>query len=209
MNSKWIALLREKRNDVSMNPDSILKKYDNFLNAHGIYFALDRMYFHKSIKGHTELCEGILDLYAEATLENEKLVLLEDLATIGYNTNKLSEMILHIFRDEPLPTNLWEYADLLYTLNNFRYLSEYLTIISNKRYGDARQMLILLVGKSKNKCVIPVLKELLNDSSVYGHALEALSNFREKEIEKIMCGYLSSNIIWIKQIAEKYLRRQE
>ena len=84
-------------------------------------------------------------------------------------------------------------------------MSHYLTIIQNELLGDARQMLILLVGKSKETYVIPILTELLNDPTVYGHALDALSNFSGDNIDHIMRKYLNSNVAWIREIAENYL----
>ena len=86
-------------------------------------------------------------------------------------------------------------------------MSQYLSIIKDESYGEDRQMLILLVGKSKKAYVIPVLKELLSDSTVCGHALYALSNFSGDEIDCIMHKYIDNNITWIREIAEKYLSK--
>lgn len=66
-------------------------------------------------------------------------------------------------------------------------------------------MLLLLLGKSKNKTVIPVLIELLSDNSVCGHALDALSNFSGNEIEESMLKYSKSDITWVRNIAKRYL----
>lgn len=88
-------------------------------------------------------------------------------------------------------------------------MPQYITIIVDKSYGADRQMLVLLVGKSKNVEVIPVLKELLSDLTVYGHALEALSNFSTRDIETIMQGYINHNIAWVRRIAENYLLKNK
>lgn len=207
MDKKLLSLLKEKRKMLYANPDSILKKYDEYLELNGIYHSLNSDIFRKSIKGHFELCDGILKLYDESKLENERLVLLEDLWAIGYDKNKLVELTLSAFYFEDRPINLWEYADLLYAIKDFRYLSQYLDIIRDASYGSDRQMLILLVGKSKKEYVVPILTELLSDSTVYGHALQALSNFYGEEIIHIMRKYASCNTTWIRRIAQKYLSK--
>ena len=84
-------------------------------------------------------------------------------------------------------------------------MSEYIDIINDESYGEARQMLILLLGKSKNKDIIPILIRLLDDSTVYGHALDALSNFEGEEIQQIMHKYIDCDVRWIRQIAERYV----
>lgn len=205
MDKKLLLLLKKKRKSAYANSDSILKEYDECLENNGIYHSLNIDKFKMSIKGHIELCDEILKLYYKANLENERIVLLEDLSVIGYDKNRLTELVLSVFYAEKRPTNLWEYADLLYSMKNYRYLPQYLDIIKDKSYGEDRQMLILLVGKSKNKDVIQVLTELLDDSTVYGHALEALSNFKQDEIASIMSRYKDCHVKWIQKIAKKYL----
>jgi hypothetical protein len=202
-----LKFLNTKRNGSHINPDSILKEYDAFWEMNGIYRSSDIVSFRKKIKGHTELCEDIIKLYNKSKLENEQITLLEDLLAIGYDKDKLVELILNMFYAKNPPTNLWEYADLLYSIKNFRYMSQYLTIIKDESYGEDRQMLILLVGKSKKAYVVPILKELLSDLTVYGHALDALSNFSGDEINHIMHKYIDCNIAWIREIAEKYLSK--
>lgn len=205
MDKQLLSLLNEKRQAAYADSDSILKRYDDFLESNGIYHSLNRDVFEKSIKGRIELCDGMVKLYNEAKLDNERLALLEDLSIIGYDEDKLAQLAINAFYIEPRPTDLWEYADLLYSMKNYRYLPQYLDIIKDKSYGEERQMLILLVGKSKNDKVIPILTELLNDSTVYGHALDALSNFQRDEIDGIMSKYENCQVCWIREIAKKYL----
>lgn len=42
------------------------------------------MTFRKKLKGRTELCEKILEIYNKAQLENERISLAEDLYAISY-----------------------------------------------------------------------------------------------------------------------------
>lgn len=104
----------------------------------GIYHGYDPMSFRKRLKGHKELCEGILVFYQKAVLENEKFSILEDLYVAGYDKNKLVEMILYVFYTRAEQTYLWEYGDLLYSIKNFKYLPQYIELAQNKSYGSAR-----------------------------------------------------------------------
>lgn len=203
---KDIYQLAEKQRLLAYkNPDSISKEYDAFLEKNNIYHSLNRKLFEKSLHGHIELCDGILDIYKKTSLENEKISLLEDLFVIGYDRNALVELILLVFKSQNRPSNLWEYGDLLYKIGDFNYLHDYLELVKDKSLGSDRQMLLLLLGKSKNKTVIPVLIELLSDNSVCGHALDALSNFSGNEIEESMLKYSKSDITWVRNIAKRYL----
>lgn len=205
--SVFSDFLKDMRVKVYNTPGSCLKEYHDFLNSNGINIALCHTKIQKQLKNRRELCEKTLLFYDRAKLPNERLALLEDLQIMGYDKNKLVELILNEFYRRDCQGDLWEYADMLYSLRNFIYITQYLDIILDKSYGDARQMLILLVGESRKEFVVPVLKELLNDSTVYGHALDALSNFTGADIETIMCEYRGCNVEWVREIAEKYLSK--
>lgn len=206
---KLLKLLEARRKEIYANPDSVLAEYDALWAANGIYRSHDIVSFRKNIKGHTEVGDEIVALFNKAKLENERIAILFDLHALGYEKDKLVEIILSVFYSEKRPANLWEYADLLYEIKDFRYLPQYLDIIQDASYKEDRQMLILLVGKSKKTCVVPILIELLNDSTVYGHALEALSHFSGEEIEQIMCQYTKCEVPWIRRVAEKYLKKRK
>lgn len=205
---EFFKLLDKKRKEAYLNSDSVLKEYDLFWEMNGLYRSDDIVTFRKKIKGCTELCEGLINLYDKAQLPNEKSSILDDLFAIGYDDDKLVELILKEFYHSNSSANLWSCADLLYSIKNFKYLPQYLAIIKDEFYGTDRQMLVLLVGKSKSLSTVPTLKELLNDPTVYGHALKALSNFSGEDIEEIMHQHLKCKIAWIRNIARKYLDKK-
>ena len=208
VDKEFLSLLRKRRKELYKDPDSILKKYHKFLESNYIYPSENRALFEKDIKGRKELCEGILKIYDEVKYAGERKELLRDLHVIGYDKNKLTELVLDVFYFENLPSDLWGFGDLLYTIKNYRYMEQYMTIIQEKRYGINRQMVVLLVGKSKKTEVIPVLKELLNDPDVHGHALNALANFLGEDIENIMRQYCNYEVTWIRNIAKRYLKKR-
>lgn len=190
-----------------MDPDSCLKEYHEFLSTKKICISLYHDNIRKQLKERSDLCDDVVLFYRKAKLDNEKISFLEDLIAMGYNKNKIAELALENFYLHPTPSNLWGYADLLYSLRVFSYLRQYVEIIQNRSLGEARQMLILLVGKSKKDHVVDVLKSLLDDQTVYGHALDALSNFPCEETNVIMCNHKDCSVDWIRKIAEDYLKK--
>lgn len=210
MKSKeFIKFLDKRTKEIYANPDSILKRYDEFLALNDIYHSYDPMTFRRNLKGHLELCDGIIKFYEEAKLPNEKFSCLDDLYATGYDKNKIIEIIFDIFQTQKDFQYLWECGDLLYSMKKYKYLPQYLEIIKNKEYGRARQMVVLLVGKSKKVEVIPVLKDLLNDADVEGHALQALANFEGDDIVEIMQQYTKHKMAWIRNTAKRYLNKKE
>lgn len=207
MDKQLLLLLRKKRQEAFSNPDSVLKEYYEYLEIQGVYPSLSSALLEKNLKGHYELCDKILELYKIAKLDNERFFLLENLWHIGYDKVELVKLILSVFFSENRPSNLWKYGDLLFLIKKQEFLSQYLTIIKDKTYGTARQMIVLLVGKSKNNDVIPTLISLLTDKEVYGHALSALSNFHNEEVRRYMLNYTDDKNKWIKEIAITYIDR--
>lgn len=206
MKSRQFSLfLKKRKKEIYKDPRSVLKKYDRYLEEHGIYNTDDSMLLKKKLKGHIELSDMILSLYREAVLENEKIALLEDLYATGYDKDKLTEIVLDVFFSKKDSLELWEYGDLLYRMKRYKYLEQYISIIQDNSYGEARQMVVLLVGKSKKEKVIPVLKKLLKDDTIEGHVVDALTNFSGEDINNIMKKYLDSDVVWIRNIARKYL----
>lgn len=206
-NNQLIDFLNKRKKEIYKNPHSILKEYDEFLEFNGIYPSHDVVSFRKKLKGRKELCEKILYFYNIAKLDNERLSLLEDLIATGYDKNKIVEIILDAFFSDNPPTNLWHYGDLLYELKRYKYLPEYIKIASDNRYGSERQMVVLLLGKSKKMEVIPVLLQLTEDKTVYGHAVEALTNFEGEQIVEVMQKYKDCDVKWISKVARKYLEK--
>ncbi|MGB8453427.1 MAG: HEAT repeat domain-containing protein, partial [Anaerocolumna sp.] len=93
-------------------------------------------------------------------------------------------------------------GNALYTINDPRFLNDYLEIVMNESFGDSRQMIVLLLGKAnyRNAAVKNVLLQLLNDYKVANHALEALAKFKDPELYEMIQSYVSETE------KEKFLR---
>lgn len=208
VNNQLMDFLNNIKDEVYINTNSIMKEYDEFLEFNGIYHSNDIASFRKKLKGRLDLCEKMLYFYHSAKLDNERLSILEDLIATGYDKDRIVEIILETFFLDTPPINLWHYGDMLYILKRYKYLPEYIKIVSDNRYGTDRQMVVLLLGKSKKPEVVPVLLELTCDKTVYGHAIEALTNFEGEQIVDVMQKYKDCDVKWISKVARKYLEKR-
>lgn len=205
MEKQLLKLLAQKRKNAYDDKQSILKKYDAFLEENGVYHSFNEELFFNSIKNKVHLCDFTLLMFSHATYDNEKEFLLNCLLHMGYESNLLVELVLKLF--ERPNEYLWHYADFLYNLKNYEYLDDYLKLIMNRSYGASREMLILLVGESRQNKVVPYLKELSTDIDVVGHVLTALGNFYDDEIVSIMKSHVNHPQKWISNVAKKYLMK--
>lgn len=75
----------------------------------------------------------------------------------------------------------WFISDCIYQIRSKNFLREYLDIVSSRRFGRNRQMIVLLLGKLKEEIAIPTLIDLLEDEEVRLHAICALGEFKREE----------------------------
>lgn len=207
MDKDLLKLLGEKRAAEYSDPNSVLKEFDAFLESNGIYHSLNQSIFFKHIDGKTALAEFTLHMYSKATLDNERLFLLDCLLHMGYDKCKLAEMVLRVFRSEKENLCLWDYADFLYSIKVYSLLNDYISLIMDRSYGSARQMLVLLVGESKSPLVVPYLLELVREDEILGHVLIALSHFTDSRILPIMEANTHNKTKWIAKVASDYVKK--
>lgn len=75
----------------------------------------------------------------------------------------------------------WFISDCIYQIRARNFVKEYLNIVSSRRFGQNRQMIVLLLGKLKEESAVPVLIDLLEDEDVRLHAICALGQFKREE----------------------------
>lgn len=93
----------------------------------------------------------------------------------------------------------WVIGNALYTIGNKEYEDRYIEIIVNKEYKSSRQMVVLLLGKTKNSKIRCALVSLLNDYDVIPQVLKALKNNLDSNtralIQKIISDSNKANIM--------------
>ena len=204
---KLCKFIKNKKEEIYHDSISIIKDYDKLLLHFGIYRGCDAISYKKQLKGKKDIVSGILLLYDKAKLENEKLLLLGDLYETGIEKEKLVGMILDEYKTDYSRAFLWQLGDLLYKIGDLNQLNEYEKIVVEKSFEESRQMIVLLIGKSKNENVVNFLLKQLGDKSIEGHVIKALSNYDSKEIFSIMQKYQEHPDKWVRNIALKYLTK--
>lgn len=76
---------------------------------------------------------------------------------------------------------LWTIGNALYTIDDKSSYSEIITICKNRELGEARQMLLGTLARTKKKEAYDVLLDCLTDPTVRGHAIDALGRFGNPE----------------------------
>ena len=92
-------------------------------------------------------------------------------------------MLLEDYYYEGTPNlTRWIISDCLYQIGSKKFVKEYLDIVTNRKFGRNRQMVVLLLGKLKEERAIPTLIDLLEDEEVRLHTINALGDFKMEEL---------------------------
>jgi hypothetical protein len=84
--------------------------------------------------------------------------------------------------EDPAGTGLqWAIGNALEVLADKHVLEDLIEISGDRRYGVARQMVVLGLARPKDPRAIPILISLLDDEDVAGHAAMALGRLRAQE----------------------------
>lgn len=86
----------------------------------------------------------------------------------------------------------WTIGEALYTVGYKRNLYEYMKIVTNKKYGKARQMVVMLVGKIKDKSILNTLLIMLfeYDYDILPQLIWCLGRFDEEKIPKSLLKFM-------------------
>lgn len=101
----------------------------------------------------------------------------------------------------------WAIGNGLEVLASEEIADDMLRIASDRRYGKARQMVVLGLGKLKDPRTVDVLVKLLSDTDVAGQAITALGKLRAVEAKTRLEPFLEHETTWIRNAAKTALRR--
>jgi hypothetical protein len=108
------------------------------------------------------------------------------------------------------PTNMgvrWAIGNALEVLAAETIAEEMIRLAADLRYGKARQMVVLGLGKLKGARVVNALMSLLGDEAVEGHAVMSLGKLRAKEARPRLETLLHHPQTWLRKEAKKALAR--
>jgi len=162
------------------------------LNTHGYTFLdINELINYQIINSDTFLIKQIVDCLHNLGEINLKSALVRCLTK--EKLTSVTKILLDEFYTADHQGYRWVVGNALYTINDPRFLNNYLEIVTNESFGDSRQMIVLLLGKAnyRNVAVKNVLLPLLNDYTVANHALEALAKFKDPELFEMIQSYVS------------------
>ena len=93
-------------------------------------------------------------------------------------------------------------------LQSAQELSEgHIRLVQDRRFGIARQMIVLGLGRFNESRVVTVLRALLVDEDVNGHAIDALGKLRAGSAREDIQSFLFNKKPWIRHEAKRALER--
>ena len=181
---KWIDLARTREMAYrEEHPDSLIPLFEKELRELGFVFEISNQILNFMPKHKSIILPIAIKYYQKAKdlkKDNEQEYFLDFFLFRGFN--EVVPMLLEDFcSTETKDLTRWFIGDCLYKIRSKTYISNYLEIISNPKYGSNRQLLILLVGEWKIEEAIPILIDLLEDEDVRLHAISALGYFKREE----------------------------
>jgi hypothetical protein len=107
---------------------------------------------------------------------------------------------------DPTGTDLrWAIGNALEVVADESVLDELLRLAADRRYGRAREMVVLGLGKMKDPRAVNVLIDLLFDEEVAGHAVMALGKLRATAARTHVERFLNHPKTWVRKEAKKAL----
>ncbi|MFD3745789.1 HEAT repeat domain-containing protein [Nocardia sp. NPDC058633] len=104
----------------------------------------------------------------------------------------------------------WAAGNALYKIPAGKeYFEQLAAIAADRRFGADRQMVVDWLGKSKHPDAAAVAAAQLDDETVQGHALDALSKMRAQGVRDLVEPFLTSKFPWHRRNAERIIRYDE
>lgn len=108
------------------------------------------------------------------------------------------------------PTGLglrWAIGNALDILFDDESFDEFAELATNRRYGKARQMVVLGLGRSKRPEAVDMLVKLADDPDVDGHAVKALGKLKAAAARTTLETKLDDSRAWVRSEARKALAK--
>ncbi|MCP4305631.1 MAG: HEAT repeat domain-containing protein [bacterium] len=109
---------------------------------------------------------------------------------------------------DPTGTGLrWTIGNALEVLFIDADFDAFADLARDVRFGKARQMIVLALGKSKRPDAVEVLLGLVDDSEVDGQAVKALAKLKAPSARSALEGKLADGRAWVRSAARKGLAK--
>jgi len=101
----------------------------------------------------------------------------------------------------------WAIGNALAEVAGDSVFEEVAALAEDRRFGRSREMVALALGNMKDPRAVKILRGLLADEDVAGHAVMALGKLRAKEAREDIEPFLKHPKAWIRKEASKALKR--
>jgi HEAT repeat protein len=99
----------------------------------------------------------------------------------------------------------WTIGNAIYVLGDDSVFDDLVELATDRKYGRARQMIVLKLGKLKRPEVVDVLLGLIDDPTVDGHAIDALAGLKVESARSALEGKLDDRRAWVRRAANRGL----
>lgn len=181
---EWIERAKKTAEDYyKKHPDSLIPSFENELRKVGFKFETSNQTLGFMPKNKKIILPIAIKYYQYA--KKHKKVNEQNHFLSFFQFKGLEEVMPMLIEDyyseATQDLTRWLISDCIYQIRSKNFVKEYLDIVSSRLFGRNRQMVILLLGKLKEECAVPVLIALLEDEEVRLHAICALGEFKREE----------------------------
>lgn len=141
------------------------------------------------------------------TDEGDKEFLVRCLTVKGYT--EVVPILLKEFWESNDGLYKWAIGNSLNIIQDRGSLPELVKIARHMEHGDARQMVVLAIGKLGGQKEVPLLLELLQDMDVAGHAISAIGRLKDPTLIPYLEPLVSHDSTWIRNEAKKAIKKLE
>lgn len=147
----------------------------------------------------------------EISHEPLKQDVVRTLAALGGGTDVASALVDEfVAAEDHSNTGLrWVIGDALHELADDRLFDRLVELIDNERYGKAREMLVVALGKLRDPRAVGILLDLLHHEQLAGHAVIALGKLRAAAARGRLEELLNHPKQWVRTEVRKALRRMD
>lgn len=133
--------------------------------------------------------------------------------SVPWARSQALDSLVDLFQADPVPSDpmgeslRWAVGNALEVLWDDTRFDELVALTADQRFGSARQMVVLGLGRSKRPEAVAVLIRHLDDPIVNGHAVKALGKLRDPRARARLESMTTERRAWVRKAAEKALSR--
>jgi HEAT repeats len=127
--------------------------------------------------------------------------------TVEWARPSAASALLEEFRRAGDDQLRWAIGNALSVVADDSVFDELVRLATDEQWGKAREMVVLALGNMASPEAVPVLRRLLEDRVVSGHAVAGLGKLAPRDARPDLERMVSDDRAWVRREAEKALRR--